>query len=211
MKKDRTILFDFDGVIIDSFPMAFETSKMFLKKRVTEDDFRKFFENGLIRSSFSLGPRIIIMPFFFRVFSSKILKQPAFPRIKENLEKLASDNNLIIISSCPSNIIKNWLSFHNISHYFYKILGMDIHISKVQKIKAIFKKYKLNSESCVFVTDTLGDIRAGNKAGIKSLAVSYGFHNEETLMKGNPAGVIHNPDEMVVKINDFFNSQEGKM
>ena len=85
---------------------------------------------------------------------------------------------------------------NDFTHIFKEILASESHKSKIEKFKILFNKYNLDANSCIFVTDTLGDILEGNKAGIKSIACTFGFHDEETLKKGNPFKIISNFKEI---------------
>lgn len=124
--------------------------------------------------------------------------------IREILHKLSSKYILIIVSSATSGLIHDWLSKQEMVHHFEEILGMDVHLSKTKKIKSVFRKHSVGAGSCIFVTDTLGDIKEANKLGVQSLAVTYGFHDEETLLRGNPMGLIKHPQDIIIKIEEFF-------
>ena len=58
-----------------------------------------------------------------------------------------------------------------------------------QKINDI-QKYDIDTSSCVFVTDTLGDILEANKLGIKTIAVDFGYHERARLERGNPFAIV---------------------
>jgi beta-phosphoglucomutase-like phosphatase (HAD superfamily) len=48
IKNGKIVLFDFDGVIVDSFKPAFEVQKMIRPGiNFSEDDYRKFFEGNV--------------------------------------------------------------------------------------------------------------------------------------------------------------------
>jgi phosphoglycolate phosphatase-like HAD superfamily hydrolase len=86
-------------------------------------------------------------------------------------------------------------------------MGNDVHASKVEKIRMVFSKYNTDAEHCVFVTDTLGDIREANVLNVKSIGVSWGFHEKERLEIGNPFKIIYKPGELLRVINDAFSSK----
>ena len=53
----------------------------------------------------------------------------------------------------------------------------------------------------------LGDLLEAHKAGIKSIAVDFGFHERERLEKGNPAKIISDFSELPEAIAEVFNSR----
>lgn len=72
-----------------------------------------------------------------------------------------------------------------------------MHGSKIIKINSILKKYNIEPNDTVFITDTLGDIKEAKECGVKSIAVTWGLHDRETLEKGNPVAIIDDPRELL--------------
>lgn len=205
--KKKTILFDFDGVIVDSFRPAFEVSRDIRKSWMdfTEDDYRKCFEGNPYDEFTRIDRRKkVATEEFFKIYIPRFLRLPVIDGITNVLKKLSKKYRLIIVSSTISSPIHEWLTGHNLIHYFTKIMGGDVHESKVEKIKMIFKKYEIVANDCVFITDTLGDLREANEMGINSLVVTYGFHDEDTLKKGKPVGFIEKPQDMVFEIEKYW-------
>ena len=119
------------------------------------------------------------------------------------LEELAKKYSLFIISSNQEEALNIYFQNNKFTHIFKEIMGAETHQSKVEKFKYLFEKYKLQSEDCVFVTDTLGDILEGNKAGIRTVAVDFGFHGRDRLEKGNPFKIVSSFDEVVKVIKNM--------
>jgi len=207
MKNKKTILFDFDGVIVDSFQTAFEVSRDIRKSWMdfTEDDFRKRLEGNPYDSFAKMDKRKkATNEEFFKMYIPRFLELPVINGIVDALGSLSKKYRLIIISSTISTPIRKWLTKHNIMHYFNRIVGGDVHKSKVEKIKMIFKRYRIVANDCVFITDTLGDLREASEMGINSLAVTYGFHDKNILKRGNPVGFIKKPQDMIFEVEKYW-------
>jgi phosphoglycolate phosphatase len=205
----KTILFDFDGVIVDSFQPALETHwELQPDEKFTEDYYRSCFEGNIydIFAGESEQEKAANKK-FFEVYIPKLFELPVIPSIAETLEKLANNYRLIVVSSTITSPIFEWLAQHDLAKHFTEIMGSDVHKSKVEKIKMIFNKYNIKASDCVFITDTLGDLREAEKAGVSSLAVTYGFHEKERLQKGNPAGYINSPQEMAREIEKYWDKR----
>ena len=56
------------------------------------------------------------------------------------------------------------------------------------------------------ITDTLGDLREASAVDLKTIAVTWGYHDEETLRKGNPAALVDNPAELAPQIESILKS-----
>ena len=54
----------------------------------------------------------------------------------------------------------------------------------------LFEKYDLKPDDCVFITDTLGDILEAKKVNVRSIAVTFGFHDQERLKRGEPLHLV---------------------
>jgi len=52
-------------------------------------------------------------------------------------------------------------------------------------------------ENTLFVGDTTFDIEMGKSAGVKTLGVSWGYHDPELLIKTGASGILTGMDELV--------------
>jgi len=200
--NSKYILFDFDGVIIDSFEIAYETSKL-NSPTLTEDDYRKAFEgniNDWKDKDFKKAPAVD----FFAEYIPRLMKARLFPGIETAIKELAETYRLIIISSTISAPINELLKKFGLFPFFAETFGNDVSGSKVEKIKMVFDKYKATPQDCVFVTDTLGDMREAEKTGVGAIGVSWGFHDQATLRRGNPFTIVASPAELPSAISKYF-------
>lgn len=203
--RKKTILFDFDGVMVNSFEPAFEVSKSLRPwMNFTEDDYRSRFEGNIFEESLKTDKEKVADERFFEIYIPKLFKLPVIPGIPKALAALAENYRLIVISSTISSPIREWLIKHNLAQYFTQIMGADVRKSKIEKIKMIFKKYKIKATDCVFITDTLGDLREAREAGVNSLAVTYGFHSRKVLERGEPAGFIGKPENLPSVVEKYW-------
>jgi phosphoglycolate phosphatase len=202
----KIILFDFDGVIIDSFDAAFEVNKM-LEPSLTDEWMRRRFEGNINDSLIEEKGRLATKEEdneFFNLYIPRIMKLNMFPGILDVIKNLSEKHILIIVSSTISSPIREYMESHGAARYFAEIMGNDVHKSKVEKIKMVFEKYDVGPEDCVFITDTLGDLREAEKTGVEGIAATWGFHSEETLKKGNPIAIVNSPEELAVEIDKYF-------
>lgn len=124
--------------------------------------------------------------------------------LKDVLKNLYQKYILAIVSSTSNNTIKKILEREGILSYFKDILGFENYTSKVVKNKMLLEKYKITSQDAVFITDTVGDIIEARDSGIKSIAVTWGFHEEERLQKANPEKIVNNPEDLLKAIQELL-------
>ncbi len=204
MEGKRVVIFDFDGVIVDSFEAAYKINAAKFKK-LTPDDYRSWFKNNvgdILKKNLSSAD----INDLFNDYKKLIKEMPIVPGIIDVLKKLAEKYTLAIVSSTDSSAIQNVLKNYSLTNYFADILGYDVESSKVKKIKMIENKYGVLQNNCLFITDTLGDIKEGNEAGVKTIGVTWGYHDRGTLENGNPIALIDTPDELEICINQQFSN-----
>ena len=199
--KMKTIIFDFDGVIHDTFDLAHKVKNEATGKDSSKEEYRDFF-NGNIFEAVAVDNEI--EKNFLRLQKEAFKYLKLEKDIKQHLENLSKNYFLCIISSNQEDVLNMYFQNNDFVHIFKEILGAETHRSKVEKFKYLFAKHALKVEDCVFVTDTLGDILEGHKVGVKTIAVDFGFHESERLKKGKPFKIVSNFEEISLAINNLW-------
>jgi phosphoglycolate phosphatase len=204
--EKKFILFDFDGVVVDSFEIAYET-RITICPHVTKEEYKSRFEGNIndYKAPASVHTaECQLEANWFDIYVPKMERAPVVPGMEEVLKHLAEKYTLIVVSSTITVPIQDLLKREGLSHYFTEVMGNDVHTSKIEKIKMIFDKYKTTPESCVFITDTLGDMREAEKTGVDAIGVTWGFHSPETLEKGNPVRLVTKAEDLIPAIESYF-------
>ena len=207
LNKKKFILFDFDGVIVDSFAPAYEVNKMICPSS-SEEEYRRKFEgniNDWTKGVFTHDEKCNHSIDFFAEYIPKMKNVGIVAGMDEVIKTLAQSYTLIVISSTLSAPIQELLEKYNLAQYFTEIMGNDVHKSKVEKMKMVFQRYAISNKECVFITDTLGDMREALQTEVATIGVSWGFHTRETLMKGQPFKIVESPSELVSAVSGYFN------
>lgn len=203
--KNKFVLFDFDGVIVDSFAPAFSVTKVICPD-VTEDDYRRRFEGNINtwqESSHGHSSKCQHAIDFFSKYLPRMRKEVSVMMgMAEVIAEVSKNFTLVIISSTTTQGIKDFLEDHQLLHYFTEILGNDISPCKTDKMRMIFSTYQIAAKDCLFITDTLGDLKEAEEVNIRTIAVTWGFHSLKTLEKGNPWRIVNTPQELLTTIKD---------
>lgn len=201
------IIFDYDGVIIDSLDLVFSiyndlAPKYNCQKLKNKQEFTKFFKGNFFDGWGDNGISHEDSEKFLQEMADKLAentdKVSVFPGIKEALEKLAGKYRLMIITSNLSRVIEKALDKKNIK-VIEEVIGADKERSKVKKIEKV--KEKNPGSKIYYIGDTTGDIYEGRKAGVTTIGVSWGFHGEKTMNSAHPDYLVNTPDELL----DIFN------
>ncbi len=202
MKKH--LLFDFDGVIVDSFELCFSISQKFHDKPgLTRKMYREFFNGNVYEASVSHDKNEDKIPSddpWFIDYTKELINLNPVEGVVEIVKELSNEYKMMIISSSLNASVQKFLDKHGLLNYFEQVLGADVHKSKVVKIQRVLDEKEVNKSHALFITDTLGDIREAQKVGISSLGVAWGFHPEAHLVTGNPNAVITSPLQMIPEI-----------
>ena len=196
----RVILFDFDGVIVDTFSMCYRI--IHARVPLTRDEYRAKFDGNINDASKPVSQTIHRHDFMDEYLSALLPYRPDRDMVQAILE-LARDHALIIISSTVTPAIDEYLKRYGLRDAFKEILGNDVEPSKIKKIQDVLKRYKIKPSETVFITDTLGDIREAQACGVPSLAVTWGYQAAETLQQGSPSRLIGHPKEIVAAIKSM--------
>ncbi len=195
-------LLDFDGVVIDTLPIATETNntifeKFNLPKRFTEEEFAKLFLFNFHESLKKIVPndelRKKILKERARIFMERINDFKMFEGIFDFLHHLDKNGKIIIVSSNNTKYIQTVLHNNNIT-MIDEVLGGDIEKSKVKKI--VWQKEKFPDADIYYIGDTVGDIIEGKEAEVKTIGVSWGFHSKEILSNSSPDFTLDTPKDI---------------
>jgi phosphoglycolate phosphatase-like HAD superfamily hydrolase len=186
--KKKLIIFDYDGVIMDSFPEIYSAYKIIcseLNKKIpkTAEEFRNIQGNNFVDLFNNLGiktqkEQLLAGELFFREI--KKTNPKIFIGIKKVLEELQKNYLLAVITSNYQNEVEQKLWDNSLRDYFSVVLGkVDFdpkHFSKDESIEELVKKFGLQKNEVLLIGDRLSDYLEGTKAGLKNiLLVEYGW------------------------------------
>lgn len=206
---EKLIIFDFDGVLADSFDAWYKINayafKGALGKTLTKKQNKGLYTDSLNRSfrKFS-GSENNYQKFkkfkeahkerFLKYYSSQV---KLFPFVRFLVSRLGKRGiKLVIVSSATiPEIIGQTLKKTKLENKFIASLsskGED----KIFQLRRILASLKIKPNNAFFISDTYNDIKWGNKVGIKTVAVLWGFHDKKTLEKAKPDFIIKNYKEL---------------
>ncbi len=199
------VLFDYDGVLINTFLDALAASHD-IGVEMSADEYREMFKGNIytsVKKRFA-GISDDLNARFTEAFGKRTQHLVIPSSMCELISALSLRYTLCIVSSGSESIIKRQLLNSHLLDCFTDVMGHETDTSKVVKIRSALRMYGSGRETCVFVTDTLGDIKEAQEVGVHTIAVTWGFHDEETLQEGNPESLVRTPSELQEKIESLF-------
>jgi len=193
----KLILFDFDGVIVDSLDVyeavvrqCFErVGKPIVRNR---EDFLALYHDNFYREVASRGIDLNAFMAALADIRPQIdtsLIQP-YRMMASVLRELAKRHRLMLISSNHEETIQVLLTRMNIQGCFEAVLGSNSLLNKTEKIIHAWNQSGVARDQVYYIGDTTGDIREARRAGVKTVAVTWGWHNSEILEAVDPDFLI---------------------
>jgi phosphoglycolate phosphatase len=203
--KDRKLfLFDFDGVLADSLDLYAEAVARCLERIGTpivknREDYLALFEGNFYESMAARGVDLAA----FAQAAMEIMPgidydaMRPFDGLIPVLDALQKDHLLAVISSNGSRTIRRMLERFGFDPYFEEVLGSDFLFSKKEKIDHALAKYGIPPERAFYIGDTTGDIVEARAAGIRTVAVTWGWHDRERLAASRPDFLVETPEGLL--------------
>jgi len=200
----KVFIFDYDGVIVDTFDVFFEYfMKGCEKEGVTEiktkEDFLRLYNGNMYESMFKMGMSKEKILRIVYTMKDGILKHQdkidLFLGIKNVIKRLSKDNLLYIVTSSETDLVIKFLKIHGINEFFEDVIGSDKEHNKIKKIKSIKEKH--TNVSFFYIGDTAGDIVEGGNADVVTVAVGWGWHSKNVLLDENPDFFVNNPKDLL--------------
>jgi phosphoglycolate phosphatase len=182
--KKKLIIFDFDGVIIDSKKNMFLSWLAVQKKLKTRISFNKYFQNiGVpfekILKKIKFYKNFLEAKKIYEKTSKKHLNQiHLFKDVKITLNFLLKNYTLCLVTSKnkkrTKKILKKLKIINNFKHIY---CPEDRFPSKPnpEVVKYLKKKYKLKSAEVLIVGDTIHDKNFAKKSKVNFVYASYGY------------------------------------
>ncbi len=203
----KLLLFDFDGVLVDSLDVYEKTVTDCLQEigqplTRGREEFLELFEGNFYESLVQKGVDLKK----FTEASVHILAEinyaemRPFDAVRPVLRELAKNHPMVVISSNDTPTIQEALRLYDFNGIFQDILGSDFMLSKKDKILYVIKKYNVTLQDIYYIGDTTGDIKEGKQAGVKTVGVTWGWHNKEKMAAAKPNYLFDKPEDLL-KLN----------
>ena len=204
----KLIMFDFDGVIVESAQLAFEISKRLHNGDLTLQQWRDMsngnvFDDPSVQKLTNNDIPLEQNPFFLE-HGPGIMKMGPAAGMAELIRDFAKRAKLAVVSSGATPSMERFFQAFELRDHIKEILGGDIEPKKTLKIERLLKTHNASTDEALFVTDTLGDIREATHVGVQSIGVTWGVHPRETLSLGEPHSIVESPDELSDMINHLW-------
>jgi phosphoglycolate phosphatase-like HAD superfamily hydrolase len=205
-----TVIFDFDGVIADSGEDFAEALQEVMKRPepFSDEEIKTLRGSSAQEVIKILGVKKWQLPNFVikgkRGIAARISRVEVFQGIPDAIHTLDKEGyKLYILSTNSEAGISGILSRNKLNGYFSGIYSGAGIFGKSKRLKALLRKERLSKTQCVYVGDETRDIEAAKKAGLKSVAVEWGYNAPDALKSYSPDVMAAKPTELVKAIAEL--------
>lgn len=204
----KAIVFDWDGVIVDSLSVNLRTYRE-IERRMG----RKIYPGKLNKDHIDLEWRKNYLAWGVKEEEISLIQEiykecqhtfddqiKAYPEILPVIHQLGEKYKLAIISSNYASYITKKLDRLGIAQHFSVILGGENHVTKPnpEVIRQCAERLGVDPSEIVFVGDMDKEISMAKRAGVKrAIASIYGFHSKRRLLAVEPDALISSPLELL--------------
>ncbi len=198
------LVFDFDGTITDFQKLLLDLAKIYTQKHhlpmVSIDQARKLGLRGLIKH-YHLSPLEVakIILWGQHQFSKRQKEVRVISGLAPVLKSLSASHTLGIISSNTKKNINDFLISNDLVSCFSFV---DTSPDLFGKHLKLLKLRKRLTAIDYYIGDETRDIQAAKKAGIKSIAVTWGFEHPDLLATSHPDYLINKPQDLLKIVNN---------
>jgi len=210
----KVLIFDFDGTIANSEDAIVEIYNNLAERSgnpiIDKGDMINLRGKSIIGKCKALKISIRRLPFLFKKlkqqYRAKLKAIPLKNGIQELLHQLCSMGfTLDIISSNQEKVIREFLKQNDIE-VFDNVYSTKSLFSKHHTIKKFIKKRNIDNTDVIYIGDEVRDITSCKIAGIKIIAVTWGYDSREILSQAQPDFMADTPSQIIEAAQSIFST-----
>ncbi|MEM2865606.1 MAG: HAD family hydrolase [Candidatus Hadarchaeales archaeon] len=176
----KAVLFDLDGVLVDSLDVWYrsmnETLSKFGRERVGKGEYLKRYWGFSLSKNFErLGLGREAVDYCLSRYEHHLEEIQPFPETREVLEELRRRRfKLALVTNTPSRMVQRLLSKLNLREFFHAVItGDDVRKAKPHPdaVRKACRQLEVPPEQAVLVGDTRSDVLAGRSAKVVVVGV----------------------------------------
>ena len=199
----KTLIFDFDGTLGDSFELAIDIAvEITGMPRASAEKIDHLRRLPLLRAIKEIGVPFRKIPGLIVKGRQRMLERmnevAPFDGIPEVLKSLhAAGYHLLVISSNSEKNVRSFLRTNNLEPYFDGVYGSASIFNKALTLKKVIRRNKLEVADCFYIGDEVRDIVAAARVGVEPVAVAWGYQAAEALQEYHPYALLDHPKELM--------------
>ena len=199
----KTVIFDFDGTLVDSFKVAIEVAHELTHRSilVQPEEIVRLRQLRLLDVARELKLPRWQWPFLLirgrRMMTKRLDEVLPFADMPAVIKDLHSKGyNLLVMSSNSQVNVQRVLDNRSLSQYFSYIKGGIGLMGKSKGLRELIRQENLDIANCIYVGDEPRDVEGSRKVGMLCVSVTWGFNAPELLRDHHPLAVVDTPQQL---------------
>ena len=206
----KSVIFDFDGTIADSFGISLTIGNRLAQtyglEPVTPENFDRWRDMSSQQILRELNLPLLKLPCllnrFKREIQSEISNFPFILGMRETILALWDQNYVLgVVTSNAAGNVRAFLNHQGVGHLFEFVSSCPYYRGKQRVLRSVARRHHLDLGKMIYVGDETRDIDAAKRIPVKSVAVTWGFNSSRALRKHNPDHLINHPRELLSIVN----------
>lgn len=198
-------IFDFDGTLADSLELVIsEYNRIAPRFRVKPIERKDLPRLRQLKARAAMNEHNVSfwkLPFLVSTMRSAMHAHVdglhPYEGIPEALRQLAASGcRCSILSTNSSENIARFLERHDLK-LFEHIAGGSSMFGKARALRKLIKRANFELDRVYYVGDEVRDVEAASAAGVRSIAVSWGYADRGALMAQGPNHLLDTPNQLV--------------
>lgn len=203
-EKAMTVLFDFDGTLANSIDIGLDAYNEIAAKHgalpVTRADLdilrTMTYKQGMKLKHIRVSRLPAMAIAVSKIMKSRMHDARPYDDIVPVLKNLVKTCQIGIITSNSEEVVRAFLLSNDFPEFLF--VWSEKHIfGKDKTIKKAIKRYKLDTNTTIYVGDEPRDVVAARKSGIRVIGVTWGLGGEIGIVKASPDYIAKNPQELL--------------
>lgn len=213
MQKSKTILWDWNGTLLNDINVCVDAINILLrernKKEIDQQTYRNIFtfpvRDYYVKAGFDFEAEPFEKPAleFIEEYEQLVKEAALFEDVTKSLDYFHTMGyKQMILSAMQQDFLNELVSAHSIDHYFSKISGIEDHYAtgKVDNARKLISDLDGHSSEIIMIGDTVHDHEVGEELGLRVILVSRG-HQSEARLKKTGRETAQNFKEVINLIN----------
>ena len=209
MKEVKTVIFDFNGTILDDLDLCFnilnKMLNMYNHPSITKERYLDIFTFPVIeyykKAGFDFSKESFdeLAPIFMDLYQPNSLECSLHEGIIELIRKYRNEGKkIVLLSASKRNLMIEQLESFGIIDLFDEILGTGTinAVGKIEIAREYLNSNHINKNTTIMIGDTLHDDEIAEVLGVQSFLIAKGHQSKERLMTSN-AYVLNDIREIV--------------
>jgi len=210
MKNKATIIWDWNGTLLNDVRMCVDAINILLKCRhiplLDLERYRDIFTFPVIDYYRAAGFDFEKEPFekpameFIKLYHEKLPEVALFTEVEPILNKFSSMGfNQVVLSAMEHDSLMKSLKTHQILHYFQHVSGLSDHYANGKKDlgEQMIAQLSQPLDELILIGDTIHDKEVADHLGIDVVLVSNG-HQSTSRLETSGARVVSSLNELLI-------------